>query len=89
MELFYRRENDYKIDLDDYTGKRLVSKFLTKINADRDVKITKAALERMIKEGMAFEEIEQAEWYNFIAEHLAEREELVSEGDMEDLEIAA
>ncbi len=89
MELFYRRENDYKIDLDDYTGKRLVSAFLAKINANRDVKITKAALERMIKEGMAFEEIEQAEWYNFISEHLAYREELVTEGDMEDLEIAA
>jgi hypothetical protein len=89
MELFYRRENDYKIDLDDYTGKRLVSAFLAKINEDREVKITKAMLTKWIKEATVFEEIEQAEWYNFMSEHLAYREELINEGDMEDLEIAA
>lgn len=89
MELFYTRQNDYKIDLDDYQGKRLVAAFLAEINEGRDVKITKARLTEMIKDGTVFEEIEQDEWYAWIADSLASREEVSHEGDMDDLEIHA
>jgi hypothetical protein len=89
MELFYTRQNDYKIDLDDYAGNRLLTTFLAKINEDRDVKITKAKLFKMIKDGTVFEEIEQDEWYAWISESLSGREEISNEGDMDDLEIHA
>jgi hypothetical protein len=89
MELFYTRENRYKMDLDNANGKRLVGAFLVKVNEDRDVKITKASLAKMIKDGTVFEEIEENEWYNWMAEYLTDREEVSEEGDYMDLEISA
>lgn len=89
MELFYTRQNDYKIDLDDAQGKRLVSAFLVKINEDRDVKITKLMLRKMIEDGTVFEEIDREEFYAWITDDLITREEVSHEGDMDDLEIHA
>ena len=89
MEIFYTRQNDYKIDLDDTAGKRLVAEFLAKINEDRDVKITKGMLATLIETGTVFEEIDRDEFYEWIDDKLSGREEISNHGDMDDLEIHA